>query len=215
MCRSGSAEACSRASEAMAALASDQVPVAILSADLAAAKGDIDAAAKLYRAQFEPVIGAFGKDVAEIAARATRDAAIGDALRENPAAIVALNNLADALVAARRDSATAVSLAQIAVAGAQGSADILDTLVRALLADGRTSEALAIASTNPDPVLAAVEMAEIELARKSTAEARRALARVDARMQGTFMPMRTLSERVQRIGAAISRVEASAEGHQP
>jgi hypothetical protein len=84
-----------------------------------------------------------------------------------------------------------------------------------LLADGRTSEALAIASTNPDPVLAAVEMAEIELARKSTAEARRALARVDARMQGTFMPMRTLSERVQRIGAAISRVEASAEGHQP
>jgi tetratricopeptide (TPR) repeat protein len=223
LCRAGESGACGKAEAALASFESDLVPKAILAADLTAARGDHDGALAQYRAQFEPVLARFAQDArADLAALASRaaggDAAFIEAIRRTPVAIVALNNAADALLtprqgdasAARARSAEAVHLATIALAAIPGAPEAIDTLVRALVADGRHPEALAAANTNPDPILSAIEIAEVEVARRSTAEARRALARADARIQASFAPTRTLAERMQRLQAAIS--EAVAEG---
>ena len=228
MCRAGDAAACAKAETALASFESDLVPRAILAADLTAARGDHAGALAQYRAQFEPVFARFASDpraeLPALASRAAGDAALIDALRRTPVAIVALNNAADTLLSAGGTAspggtsspggaAEAVHLATIALAAIPGAPEAIDTLVRALAADQRFAEALAAANGNPDPVLSAIEVAEVELARKSTAEARRALARADARIQASFAPTRTLAERMQRLQAAISEALADDSAH--
>ena len=220
ICRSGdgegSADACAKASAALAKLGSEIVPTAILAADLASAQGDYATALTLYRQQFEPVLARFSAgatfDPSVVADRVASDPEVADALRRTPVAIVALNNAADTMMRVGGSGAEAAQLASIALAAMPSNPELIDTLVRALVSDRRFADAIVAASKNPDSVLAAIEIAEIELARKSTAEARRALARADARISASFTPSRAITERMQRLQAAISaaQIEANA-----
>jgi len=220
LCRSGdgdgSADACAKASAALAKLGSEIVPTAILAADLASAQGDYATALTLYRQQYEPVLARFSSGAtfnpSVVADRVASDPEVADALRRTPVAIVALNNAADTMMRVGGSGAEAAQLASIALAAMPNNPELIDTLVRALVSDRRFADAIVAASKNPDSVLAAIEIAEIELARKSTAEARRALARADARISASFTPSRAITERMQRLQAAISaaQIEANA-----
>jgi hypothetical protein len=110
------------------------------------------------------------------------------------------------------NAAEAASLAAIAVAAIPNAPEAIDALVRALVAERRFADAISHANANPDPVLASVELAEIELARNAGGEARRALARADARIQSSFALPRALAERVARLQRSVAelQIEASA-----
>ena len=215
LCRAGSSEACVKAETALAAFHSALVPVAILRADLASARGEHSTALALYETLYQPVLQPWARganlDLVSLARRARNEADIGLALRRTPVAIVALNNAADTMLRAGRDGERAVALASLACAAMPDSIDLTDTLVRALVAARQFGEAMAEATRNPDPVLSAVEIAEIELARQSPEEARRALSRADARVQASFAPSRTLAERMARIETALLNVRREAE----
>jgi hypothetical protein len=214
LCREGVADACDRAQRLLDGFDSPLVPKAILVADLASARGASAEAAVQYRAIYGPVLMAAGvpadANLPAVAADAERNARLIEALRRTPVAIVALTNAADNSLRARSGTADAVALAAIAVAAIPNAPEAIDTLVRALVAERRLAEATTRAASNPDGVLAAIALAEIEVSRNAPSEARRALARLESRVQSTFAPPRALGERIERLRQAVGRMEVEA-----
>ncbi len=214
LCREGVADACDRAQRLLDGFDSTTVPRAILVADLGSARGDFDDASARYRAIYGPVLASAGvaadASLGAVAADAERNARLIEALRRTPVAIVALTNAADNALRARTGTADAAALAAIAVAAIPGAPDAIDTLVRALVAERRLAEAATRAAANPDGVLAALALAEIEVSRNAPSEARRALARLESRVQSTFAPPRALHERIERVRQAVGRMELEA-----
>ena len=216
LCRDGMSDACDRATSALAVFESPIVPKPILTADLASARGDSAEALAMYRAMYAPVLASAGVDadraLGTAAAGATSNARLLEALRKSPIAIVAMTNAADTMLRTGSNAAEAASLATIAVAAIPSAPEAIDALVRALVAERRFADAISHANANPDPVLASVELAEIELARNAGGEARRALARADARIQSSFALPRALAERVARLQRSVAelQIEASA-----
>lgn len=214
LCREGVADACDRAQRLLDGFDSPLVPKAILVADLASARGASAEAAVQYRAIYGPVLVAAGvsadANLPAVAADAERNARLIEALRRTPVAIVALTNAADNALRARSGTADAVALAAIAVAAIPNAPEAIDTLVRALVAERRLAEATTRAASNPDGVLAAIALAEIEVSRNAPSEARRALARLESRVQSTFAPPRALGERIERLRQAVGRMEVEA-----
>ena len=196
LCQAGDAPSCTLAADALSTLRAADVPVGLLAADLAAATGDVGAAVSRYRAVFDPVLAPF-------ASAPSDDPALLSALRAAPTATVCLNNAADALVRSGIEAARAVEWSRLAHAALPAAPSVLDTHVRALVAAGRASEARPLAERNPDPVLAAISVAEIDLARGDLTEARRALGRAEARLAVSFAPTRAVAARMERVRIAV------------
>ncbi|MFM2165354.1 MAG: hypothetical protein RL325_1791, partial [Planctomycetota bacterium] len=196
LCQAGLPSACEKAAGALASFKDAEVPTMLLAADLAAARGELDAAIALYRSGFDPVLAPFE-------AASPDDPRLLAALRQAPTAVVCLNNAAEALLRAQVRGADALRWSRIACAALPSSPLIVDTHARALAASGDFSAARALAERNSDAILSMVCLAEIELARGDRSEARRALGRADARLAVSFAPTRAIADRMQRVRLAV------------
>lgn len=212
LCGEGNSEACARAEQAIAALAEADAPLVLLRADLAAARGDTDDALRRYRGVYEPALEAAesgsSRDLAAIFARIEHDAAFAEKFGSSVVPVIAMHGAAECLLRAGRDVAQAIVLAQVSAQMLPDAPDVGDTLVRALIAGNRTADAAKALASMKDGILPALAAAELAIARKDDAEARRALARAEARMQSEAIPGRALVDRLRRIEEAVGGSQA-------
>lgn len=213
LCREGDSGACSIAERLLEGLRGSDMPSALLASDLMAARGDASAALTGYRAQYLPIVesASAGLPLIKLAEDPAARERIALLLRKSPNALVAMHNAALVHLERAGDEGEALALATLAAAALPDSPDILDTEVRALVAAGRSAEALSVAQRNPDPVLSALGGAESHLSRRAFGEAERFLSRADARLQGESVPVRALVERIRRIRAAIAAGQSAAD----
>jgi len=212
LCAEGSSEACGLAATALGTLSSDDGPLPLMAAELAAARGEFDAALGQFRAIYEPVLESAqrgsSKDLGGVYARIGRDGAFMEKLGTSVIPILAMHSAAEALLRARRSMPEAVSLAGIASRMLPDSPDARDTFVRALIAEGRHAEAASALADLKDQALAAVCAAELAIARGDATEARRAVSRAEARLQVTAIPSRPLRDRLRRAQEAAGAAES-------
>lgn len=212
LCAEGSSEACVLASSALAKLAPDDGPLPLMTAELAAARGEFDDAIGMFRAIYEPVLevaqqGA-SKDLSGALARIGRDAAFAEKLGASVIPVFAMHSAAEAMLRGKRSPSEAALLAGIASRMLPDSPDARDTLVRALIAAGRHADAAAALADMKDPALSAVCAAELAIARGDASEARRAVSRAEARLQVTAIPSRPLRDRLRRAQEATGATDS-------
>lgn len=203
-CRDGAPPACERAGRLLGASALPEELAALLRADLAAARGEA-AAGDAYRALYGRSIALLGADLPSAASRAEAGLTAEDAMRIPALAVAAMNNHAELLLRSGGDPTEAVRLARIAAALAQGSAEAVDCLARALVAAGRADEAARVAQECSDPFLANIVLAEVHFARGDLPSARAAVLRAQTLSDRTMLPMWSMMERLK---AAQARLDA-------
>jgi tetratricopeptide (TPR) repeat protein len=212
LCGEGVTDACMRATEALASFESTRVPVALLAADLAAARGERAEADRLYAAihgltNAGTAPAATGSASAQGPGALARDPQVLAQLRANPTTIVALANAARNRLEGGSDPAGALALAELASAALPEAPSIADTHVACLVAARRHAEAIARAAAITDPILASIALGEVELARGAHDAARRALARAEARLQTALPATRILTTRIATLRDTLGRLQ--------
>jgi hypothetical protein len=213
LCAEGWDAACVDADRALAGLGAETggIPRPLLEADLAAARGDSDAAGR-FLSLISQVLGVTVGNATELQGAVASDVAVKDRFFQNPLGLAAANNLADHLRRSGKDVPSAVILARLVTQAIPESADAADTLFRALLASGDLVAAASIADANPDRLIGSLERAEVALASGDQAMARRSLLQTDGLSGRTGAVRWSVRKRIDAIRAAISAAESRSGG---
>ncbi len=225
LCAEGDTASCASASAGLAVLGDGGIPKSLLLADLSAARGETSEATRLYEALSQPVttaaIGATTStagagdpaqpDFTALASALGSDEARRKRCESQPAALAAMNNLAEMMLKANIELPRALALARCVDAILPGAAEVTDTLVRALRVNNELSEAQSRAESNPDPLLGAIGLAEVEVARGRAAAAAVATARADLLLARVPLPPRVLVQRISDLRRALRSLELSSE----
>ncbi|MDI9404862.1 MAG: tetratricopeptide repeat protein, partial [Limnohabitans sp.] len=218
VCASGNTAACEVVETMLSQLdraADAGIPITLLEADLAAARSRETASRlaviDLYMAILKGELGGEGTSLDAFAARLS-DTRVREAMRTSALALAAMNNLADFLRRDPQQAAVAASFARAVVETVPQSGEAADTLFQCVLASGDSSRARVLASTNPDPLLGAIELAESAIALRDASAAETALRRVDALTSRMGVVRTTLDRRIETARRALEELNNRERG---
>jgi hypothetical protein len=187
----------------LAILGEGGIPKTLLMADLTAARGETSEARKLYESLFLSMTGSAEVDLTALASAIRADDSRRLQYQSQSLALAALNNLAEMLLKHGLDTKEALALARCVDAVLPDSGEVADTLVRALRVNGDFKEARARAEANPNLLLGALGLAEVELAEQRTSAASAAITQAELLMMRVTLPPRTLVQRIATLRSAL------------
>ena len=211
LCREGDAPSCAQATASLAILGEGGIPKTLLMADLTAARGETSEARQLYEALFLSMTGSAEVDLTALASAIRADDSRRLQYQSQSLALAALNNLAEMLLKHGLDAKEALALARCVDAVLPDSGEVTDTLVRALRVNGDFKEARARAEANPNQLLGALGLAEVELAEQRTSAASAAITQAELLMMRVTLPPRTLVQRIATLRSALRSANGDIE----